>query len=346
MGDKRYQVFLSSTFADLELERAAVVQTLMEMDCIPAGMEAFPAVDEDQLEFIKTVIDDCDYYVLIIGGRYGSVDGEGVSYTQREYEYALEKEIPVLAFVKKDISKLEVGKTDATDHIKMAALKAFRDEVMAGRLVKLWDQPSELSGLVALGLNKAIKLKPGIGWIRGNTASSENILSEINDLRKENELLRNRSPKKTAYGIINLSGLDTIIHFTGELRVRSSGRSGPSSRIVSWSADSTLKDVFSYIAPILRGKTNFSIINNKVGIAAHGEKESALDSPASVSVDGNVFETVMIQLEALGLIESDHLPTKGGGQAFFAWLTDLGKEKMFELRTIKTRTSDLESEQP
>lgn len=51
--DKRYQVFVSSTFADLKDERSNVIQTLMEMDCIPAGMELFPALDEEQFEFIK-----------------------------------------------------------------------------------------------------------------------------------------------------------------------------------------------------------------------------------------------------------------------------------------------------
>ena len=59
--DKRYQVFVSSTFADLKDERSNVIQTLMEMDCIPAGMELFPALDEEQFEFIKKVIDDSDY---------------------------------------------------------------------------------------------------------------------------------------------------------------------------------------------------------------------------------------------------------------------------------------------
>lgn len=44
--DKRYQVFVSSTFTDLKEERKHVIQTLMEMDCIPAGMELFPAIDE------------------------------------------------------------------------------------------------------------------------------------------------------------------------------------------------------------------------------------------------------------------------------------------------------------
>ncbi|WP_313021991.1 DUF4062 domain-containing protein [Atlantibacter hermannii] len=70
--DKRYQVFVSSTFKDLEQERSTVIQTLMEMDCIPAGMELFPAIDEQQWEFIKKIIDDCDYYLLIIAGRYGT----------------------------------------------------------------------------------------------------------------------------------------------------------------------------------------------------------------------------------------------------------------------------------
>jgi hypothetical protein len=66
--EKRYQVFVSSTYADLKEERSRVIQTLMEMDCIPSGMELFPAADEEQWEFIKRVIDDCDYYLLIIGG--------------------------------------------------------------------------------------------------------------------------------------------------------------------------------------------------------------------------------------------------------------------------------------
>ena len=68
--DKRYQVFVSSTYDDLQDERKEVMQALLELDCIPAGMELFPASSEDQWSLIKRVIDDCDYYILIIGGRY------------------------------------------------------------------------------------------------------------------------------------------------------------------------------------------------------------------------------------------------------------------------------------
>jgi hypothetical protein len=82
--NKRYQVFISSTYADLKEERSKVIQTIMELDCIPAGMEIFPAIDEEQFNFIKKIIDDCDYYLLIIGGRYGSISEDGLSYTEKE----------------------------------------------------------------------------------------------------------------------------------------------------------------------------------------------------------------------------------------------------------------------
>lgn len=67
--DKRYQVFVSSTYTDLKEERRVVIETLMKVDCMPAGMELFPASDEEQLNFIKRVIDDCDYYRLVDGLR-------------------------------------------------------------------------------------------------------------------------------------------------------------------------------------------------------------------------------------------------------------------------------------
>src|SRR5262245_33865331 len=110
--DKRYQVFVSSTYADLRDERAAVIQALMELDCIPAGMELFPAADEEQFQFIKRVIDDCDYYIVIVGGRYGSTTPEGVSFTEKEYDYALERGLKVLAFVHEQPGKLSVEKSD------------------------------------------------------------------------------------------------------------------------------------------------------------------------------------------------------------------------------------------
>lgn len=63
---KKYQVFVSSTYEDLKPERQEIMHALLELDCIPSGMELFSAADEDQWSLIKGVIDDCDYYVVVI----------------------------------------------------------------------------------------------------------------------------------------------------------------------------------------------------------------------------------------------------------------------------------------
>ncbi len=110
--DKRYQVFLSSTYEDLKEERLEVIQALLEMDCIPCGMEYFPASNDSQWNFIKKLIDICDYYIVIIGGRYGSMDENGIGYTEKEYKYAIENKIPVIGFTIKDPSSIPVNKTD------------------------------------------------------------------------------------------------------------------------------------------------------------------------------------------------------------------------------------------
>ena len=62
---KKYQVFVSSTYEDLKEERKEVMQALLELDCIPSGMELFPAADDDQWTLIKRVINECDYYIVI-----------------------------------------------------------------------------------------------------------------------------------------------------------------------------------------------------------------------------------------------------------------------------------------
>ncbi len=46
-----YQVFVSSTFRDLQEERQKVLQAILEVQAFPAGMELFPAADAEQFEF-------------------------------------------------------------------------------------------------------------------------------------------------------------------------------------------------------------------------------------------------------------------------------------------------------
>lgn len=215
--EKRYQVFVSSTYADLKEERQRVIQALMEMDCIPSGMELFPAADEEQWQFIKRVIDDCDYYLLIIGGRYGSTTPEGISYTEQEYDYAIQKGIRVVALLHSNPEEIPLGKSEGDPQLR-GRLDAFRQKVASNRLVKFWKKADELPGLVALSLSKTIKTYPAVGWIRADQASNTELLNDINQLRKQKEELEeqvSRLGQSSPVSIPNLASLDHGVSLFG-----------------------------------------------------------------------------------------------------------------------------------
>ncbi|WP_208989755.1 MULTISPECIES: DUF4062 domain-containing protein [Vibrio] len=148
--NKKYQVFVSSTYVDLVPERQEIMNTLLELDCIPAGMELFPAADEDQWSLIKGVIDECDYYIVVIGGRYGSLGPEGLSNTEMEYRYAIETEKPVIAFLHKEPDSIPAKFVEQTEEGKKK-LKDFR-ELSQQKVCKYWSTPSELGSVVSRSL--------------------------------------------------------------------------------------------------------------------------------------------------------------------------------------------------
>ena len=175
MKQKRYQVFISSTFSDLKAERLAVLNQLLSINCIPVGMELFPAADEEQFEYIKRLIDESDYYVVIIAGRYGSLADDGFSYTEKEYDYAVSKEIPVLRFLHEHPENIPSGLTDPENAIKLAE---FKKKVSARRLVKYWTTADNLSTQVQTALFNAFESKPRTGWVRADSVMATEQLEE------------------------------------------------------------------------------------------------------------------------------------------------------------------------
>src|SRR5262249_41225693 len=123
-GEIIYSVFVSSTYEDLREERAAV----QKAHCMPIGMELFGAAGEETWEVIKRPIDDCDYYVVIVADKYGSVADDGSSYTEKEYDYARKIKKPVLAFVHGNRGSIRRDKTEA-DPAKRSKLDEFIQKV-------------------------------------------------------------------------------------------------------------------------------------------------------------------------------------------------------------------------
>jgi hypothetical protein len=118
-------------------------------------------------------------------------------------------------------------------------------------LVKFWSRPQDLPGLVALSLPKTIKTSPAVGWVRANTVASEQILIELNELRKENAALRTQiaeMPTAQRIKVEGLAGLDENFRINGSYQSRG--------QTIAWTSTATWRDIFSFIAPYLMKNPN------------------------------------------------------------------------------------------
>ena len=235
--NKKYQVFISSTYEDLKAERQKIIDTVLSLNQFPVGMEMFAADNEEQWVTIKECIDCSDYYILIVGNRYGTIidsgEYEGLSYTEKEFKYALSQNIPVLAFV---IAGDAGGYPSEDDPEKVMKLVAFKQAVKYGRVVKFWHNADELATQVSISPSKAISRNNRPGWVRTTEFDVEKSLAEIvkltervhvlealnSDLKIENnrkpelKIVCKRDIKEDGTVINDITVKDDVIKFKAE----------------------------------------------------------------------------------------------------------------------------------
>ncbi|MBN2394514.1 MAG: DUF4062 domain-containing protein [Anaerolineae bacterium] len=95
------RVFVSSTIKDLQPERDVVARALQSLDLEVVRAENIGSQSASPYEVSLMMEQQCDIYLGIYGGRYGSiVPGDGRSITEIEYHTAREKEKPILLYRK------------------------------------------------------------------------------------------------------------------------------------------------------------------------------------------------------------------------------------------------------
>lgn len=214
MRDKKLQVFVSSTFTDLKTERQAAVEAILSSGNIPAGMELFSAGDESQMTVIKRWIDESDVYLLILGGRYGSIEPKsGKSYTHLEYEYANEIRKPLFTVVVSKMGiefKIKSGGIDFIEQQNPQKYKEFK-ETVEQNLVRFWDDTKDIKLAIHETLSEFTYRKDLLGWIRGDNQINTAILAEeIARLTKENSDLHNQLQDRQSEMHITYAGLSYV----------------------------------------------------------------------------------------------------------------------------------------
>lgn len=335
--DRRYQVFVSSTYEDLRDERREVMQALLALDCIPTGMELFPAADDDSWTHIQRFITGCDYYVVMVGGRYGSKGPTGRSYTEMEYDYAVEAGLPVLAFLHKDPGAIAANKTEPTDDGR-AALATFRGKIESARHAKYWSTSGDLAGAVTLAMASMMKIKPRVGWVRADLVpegTKDELLrlrSEIDSLSGELTAARSRSAPEGTEDLAQ--GADT----TGIMIDFESTEDPGYTAAVRWD------DLMRAILPrtLGGGAGPEAVVNAVAGVV----REKAIDDFEAgpeqhdwrhAIVPGSVYGRVMNQMVALGLVEGRSDPANPVATRWYA--TPYGTQTGSRLLAVKRTKS-------
>ena len=355
---RRFEVFVSSTYRDLQDARQRVTMTLLECDAFPSGMEIFPAADDDAWTLIRRIIDRCDYYLLVIAGKYGSIDpSSGLSYTEMEYDYALTAGKPVMAFLYKDIDSLRADQCETTDDGR-EKLNNFRHKVQKAKHVKYWKSLDDLPGQVALSYTKFVRDYPATGWMRADLASSAESLKELLDAKARVEELEDALTKANTTAP---SGAEDLAQGSDEFEVSYQVSAFDESEyitvehVVAWRASRpTWDSLFATVAPSLLQEAEESVLrkliesfllleyfdDNKAALLQEAKRKKLQVGPKGFSnwgthISGDDFGTIMVQLTALGLIEQSERKRSGA----YWTLTPFGKARTVQLRAIKKLTA-------
>jgi len=191
---KKLQVFISSTYTDLIEERQAAVEAILASGHIPAGMELFTAGDESQLNVIKRWIDESDIYLLILGGRYGSIEPQtGKSYIQLEYEYAIKTKKPFFSIVIKENALDEKVKRIDKNVLELENPQKYKEfkKIVTSKMCSFFEDTKDIKIAVSNKMSEYERQDNISGWISGKDVKiSEDYSSEILNLIKENKQYR------------------------------------------------------------------------------------------------------------------------------------------------------------
>ncbi|WP_338709103.1 DUF4062 domain-containing protein [Paenibacillus amylolyticus] len=198
---KKLQVFVSSTFTDLEEERQAAVEAILKASHIPAGMELFRSGDQSQKDTIRKWIEESDVYLLILGGRYGAIEEtSGNSYTHWEYDLAGELGKPRFSVVMSEgllNSKVKTVGTSVMELDNVGKYRDFKKQVLS-KISRFFDDTKDIQLTIMQTLSELSNDPSLEGWVSGKNATNSqymeiSILELTKELKKaklENERLR------------------------------------------------------------------------------------------------------------------------------------------------------------
>lgn len=337
MSGKRYQVFVSSTYLDLMEERKVLQQVLPSLGCLPVGMEAH-STSPSAWQGLKKSIDECDYFVILLGSRYGSLMPTGVSYTHQEHVYASTRQKPILVLMHSAPESRPVELQEATVEGRLK-FNDFRQYLSKGMVCR-WSNVQDLEAALRQYIPQLIKARPMPGLVPASQASNPGLEKEVAtlkarvaELEAEREQWLNSQIKPQALA----QGKEPL-----EIQYQCNAYAAGNCEVIQVRSVLTWNDVFLSMAAVLSQPQTEELMHEKLAARI---KEMALPDVQKVKAKAHAvtdilvnplaFNTIKIQLRSLGLI--NRVKTSAEGKVWWQ-LTLAGEQLMTQLLVVPRKS--------
>ena len=296
-------------------------------------MELFTAGDTSQMQTIKKWIDESDVYMLILGGRYGSIESTtNISYTELEYGYAVQEGKSLFAVVITEQYLEQKVKAFGTTCIERDAaneLSLFRKKVLSN-ISAFYSDIKDIKLCVHECMADLVDNPELVGWVSASAFSdSQSLQEEIRRLNHENEELKKSLNSQTLPLLSNKNDDDfsEIKKILGNIQIK-----------VPANATTDGKEFEQSLLAIVSG--NYPNLVSGVTNSAGGSDAEAF-----------LFLNVAPKLQPHGLVKFTPVPgtqyriatSTPKGDRFFAHM----EKKQYEARTVaKQKSSSSPSEKP
>lgn len=322
--EKRYLVFVSSTYTDLKEERQEVISALLRKNCFPVAMEYFPAMNRKSVDYIKEAIDQCDFCIFIVAGRYGSSQDEnGVSMTEIEFDYAMKQKKPVNIYLYEG-SPLPSNKIEETDQGKEKFKKFIEKMKRTEYAYDTWSNKDRLASNVKDGIDELKRNNEGVGWIRADESNNIKAVEILNLRNKIEALQRELEDWRSPTNHSDLSQGEDL--FNLEFTYENSPRNGLGTRAVQSESSLNLSwnGIFKQIGPFMRFACDESSLLRSLSILVQKKTNHTTCGVIFSSLD-----TILNQFEMLGFISPSQ-------SAHYSWeLTASGAKYLSDLLAVR-----------
>lgn len=337
-NDKKYQVFVSSTYTDLQDARQEMMLALLSMGMIPVGMELYPTEDNNQWPMIQKMINECDYYVVLLGGRYGTLSPMGLSYTHREYIYAATKKKPIIAFVHDHPEMLDPPMREASREGDVR-FRDFRKLLQDKTMFRYWSSPGDLGEVAKKALPQYVKQNPAPGWVRAGQVTDLNQAREMQEMRARlDELEQEREDwvmaRRPAVGDLAKGSDAVVVQYSCNVYIKGDCKVTMSEARMTWN------DVFAAVGPHLMNEapeaTMRQAVEEMIAGRALNDVQAVLPKAHAVRnivLSTHAFNQIKIHMRALGLIRKS---SRKDPQGHTWWvLTAHGDQTMTSLLAVR-----------